>query len=36
MSNILIGSTFSHHHLNYLKLSIDQALAEALSFGFSH
>lgn len=36
MSSIRFGITFSHTHLNYLKISIKDALDLALGMGFSH
>ncbi len=36
MSSISFGITFSHTHLNYLKIPINDALDLALEMGFSH
>lgn len=36
MSSIRFGITFSHTHLNYLKIPINDALDLALEMGFSH
>ena len=36
MISIRFGITFSHTHLNYLKIPIDDALDFALEMGFSH